>query len=929
MRRYYGSIFMINRAFRRFLLAAGMLILSSGLSADYLTDARQYFDSGQYSAAIIQLKNALQDNQEDSEARLLLGLVYLKKGDLIDAEKELEKAQALGISVERVGIPLARTRLQLGKMDRLLATMDVEAWSEPENKSEALALLGHAHIAKKELEQGRLMLLQALAHHQSAYAVLGLARISILKGNLEDGLAGIDEALRIKPGYEEALYSKGQVLGAQNNLQGALVIFNEILQMNDYHVGARLARTEIYMRTEEFDKARSEALAVLKIQEMQPQAHFVLARLQLDAGEYEAAQVSAEKVLRFVPNHSLSFFILGAAHYAQDNMVQAKIYLEKFMARQPNHLTAARILGATYLKLEDPSSAVELLEPLDAEHEHADAQLLNVLGRAYLKTGEFDKGTSSLSRAMEIMPEIQGARAQMAIGHLAAGNTEQAIAQLEESVKQSDKDPMASLMLILSYLKQQDFDKAEREISAALKQFPQSGNFYNLKGLAFEHQQQIPQAREAYKEALNIDQGYVPALLALAKLDIQEGDLEGAEENYQQALKINPDQLNAMLGMVHLSSIKNDDQGMLQWLQRARDANANALQPVLLLVNYYLDRNDTDKALNEAVKFQTDHPNNTQVWSLLSRIHLAQGDNDQAKYHLQMIIGQNSRDLEHRLLLAQVLASEKNLEASLERVDEILAIDQKLLAALALKSRLLIANERFDDALAVINLISQEHPDSYLYNQLQGDLLVAQDNQQEALKFYETAFEQNRNGYLANLLFQQYSGSGQLALGAEKLQRYLIEVPNDNASRFRLAAAYQQLDMRPKAIEQYELLYEQMPNNAILLNNLAWLYWIEKDGRSLDYAQQAHEAAPDNPAITDTLGWLMLHDGDAEKALDFIQQAASQAPTNPEIRYHLAVALSKNNQKSEAEKELKRLLRDYGSFPESENAKKLLEELQR
>lgn len=928
MKPFQGSTLLPNQSFRSYLLAAGLWAFSSGLCAEYLAEARQYFNDGRYGEAVIQLKNALQENQEDAEARLLLGLVYLEKGDLVDAEKELEQAQSLGISVERVGLPLARARLQLGKVDQLIANLDVDAWSEPESKSEALALLGHAHIAKKELLEGRLLLKQALAHHQGAYALLGLARIAILEGRLEEGLAGIDEVLRIKPGYVEALYSKGQVLASQDKMPEALGIFSEILQKNERHIAARLARAEIYMRSQELDNARADAQAVLALQEMQPQAHFVMARLQLDAGEYEAAQVSAEKVLRFVPNHALSFFILGAAHYAQDNMEQAKFYLEKFIARQPSHLTAARILGATYLKLGDPVNTVKLLEPLDAGQAHQDAQLLNVLGRAYLKTGEFDKGTSALSRAMEIMPEIQGARAQMAIGHLAAGDTEQAIAQLEQTVKQSDNDPMASVMLILSYLKQQDFDKANREITASLKRFPKSGNFHNLKGLTLEYQQKLPQAREAYQQALVVDSDYVPALLSLAKLDIRKGDLTAARANYQRALEINPAQLNAMLGMAQLASMENDSQGLLNWLQQARSENTHAIQPVILLVNYYLERNNADKALNEALKFQTDHPNNTQIWSLLSRVHLAKGDSDQAKYHLQKVISQNAGDIEHRILLARVLASEKQHAASLEQVNEVLGIDQTMLPALALKSRLLIADRRFDDAAAVIKSISENHPASFLTKQLQGDLLAAQNQSEQALVFYENAFEQNKSSYLVNVLFEQYRAKGELALATEKLTQYLSEVPNDNATRFRLAATYQQLDMRSQAIAQYERLYDQMPENAILLNNLAWLYWIEKDERSLDYAQQAHQSAPDNPEIADTLGWVMLHEGDTAKALNILQQAASRAPTNPEIRYHLAVALSKNDQKDEAAKELKRLLRDYGNFPQAESAKSLLEELQ-
>ena len=118
-----------------------------------------------------------------------------------------------------------------------------------------------------------------------------------------------------------------------------------------------------------------------------------------------------------------------------------------------------------------------------------------------------------------------------------------------------------------------------------------------------------------------------------------------------------------------------------------------------------------------------------------------------------------------------------------------------------------------------------------------------------------------------------------------------------------------------------------MPNNPVVLNNLAWLYWLKQDQRSLDYAERALAVAPDKAEIADTLGWIMLHMGDKKKALEIIRDAASKAPTMPEIRYHLAVALHKNNQNEQAKKELTRLLRDYPGFSEEQSAKQLLNEM--
>lgn len=62
-----------------------------------MAQARQYRVKGETKAAIIELKNALQKTPDDARARLLLGEVYIDAGDVASAEKEVRKAQALGM----------------------------------------------------------------------------------------------------------------------------------------------------------------------------------------------------------------------------------------------------------------------------------------------------------------------------------------------------------------------------------------------------------------------------------------------------------------------------------------------------------------------------------------------------------------------------------------------------------------------------------------------------------------------------------------------------------------------------------------------------------------------------------------------------------------------------------------------------------------
>lgn len=80
--------------------------------------------------------------------------------------------------------------------------------------------------------------------------------------------------------------------------------------------------------------------------------------------------------------------------------------------------------------------------------------------------------------------------------------------------------------------------------------------------------------------------------------------------------------------------------------------------------------------------------------------------------------------------------------------------------------------------------------------------------------------------------------------------------------------------------------------NPLVLNNLA--YAQDQLGNApvaLDYAIRALAAAPSNPSVMDTAGWLMVRTGkDKARGLALLQQAAAKAPANATIRQHLAAA---------------------------------------
>ena len=80
----------------------------------YIAKAESAILEQQNNAAIISLKNALKIEVDNARARFLLGRLYLSAGDAESAIKELERANKLKYSIEKVIPLLARAYMLTG-----------------------------------------------------------------------------------------------------------------------------------------------------------------------------------------------------------------------------------------------------------------------------------------------------------------------------------------------------------------------------------------------------------------------------------------------------------------------------------------------------------------------------------------------------------------------------------------------------------------------------------------------------------------------------------------------------------------------------------------------------------------------------------------------------------------------------------------------
>jgi Flp pilus assembly protein TadD len=178
-------------------------------------------------------------------------------------------------------------------------------------------------------------------------------------------------------------------------------------------------------------------------------------------------------------------------------------------------------------------------------------------------------------------------------------------------------------------------------------------------------------------------------------------------------------------------------------------------------------------------------------------------------------------------------------------------------------------------------------------------------------------------------LGQLYAATGALDKAREKAESALKLEPNNVGAILTLASVKQAGGNAAGARADYERVLELDSTSVVAANNLA-LILVENGqdaGRALTLAGAAHAAAPDDPHVADTYGWVLFRVGNTEKALPLLRSSASRLSTSPSVQYHLGVAAAKAGDMGVAKQALTMAANSTIDVPERDAAKKALSTL--
>lgn len=886
-------------------------------SEDLLREARQSHERGEDRAAVIQLKNLLQQDAGHGAARRLLGEVHLAQGDPASAEKELRRALALGQPRPELLPMLVRALLGQAAHQGLLDELQSEAASAP-----VLAWRGHAQLGLGKLDDAAQLYAQALLKDAGLVeAHLGQARLALLRNDAGGAQASIERALAANPVHPEALRLKGDLLRSSGKPEAALLAYRQILAAAPGNVQAHadIAATQLQLGKTEL--ARQQLVLARKLQPGSPVVLYAQALLDYADGKHKAALEQVQLVLRAAPSHMPSYLLAATIELATGALSQARDHVKRYRQVLPNEPYAIRLQAQCDLREGKPQDALALLEPVLAAGSQ-DVDLLALAGEAAMRLGKHEQAGRWFGLASSLAPESSLLNAASGLSLLNQGQHGRAIAALELAARKDGAASRAGALLVITHLRSRNFARAMEQIRSMEAQGDNPA-VQNLKGGVLLVSGDLPGARQAFNHALEIDPAHLPALDNLVELDVMERKVPQARQRYQSALAKQRNSLPLMMALARLEMRAGSPHAAMEVLERAASAHPDALAPAQALTLLYLRNGDAGRALELAQRLQGSQADQASALDLLAQAAAAAGKHTLALDALQKmaVLQAANADLQLRIARAHLVLQQK--APALQAARKALAVDPQREEALALASALLIDSRNFDDARKLARLAQQRQPGAAIGFKLEADALLAEGKLAEAVALYERGLGLQRSGPMMIALHRALAAAGKQDAAQQRMQEWLARQPADQPTRLYFASHLMQQGDHGGARREYETILQRDPENVLALNDLAWALLQLKDPQALQPAERAYKLAPTNPAVADTLAWILTENGKAARALPLLKKALETAPTSADIRLHYAHALFRSGDKRAARSQCEQLLALQG-FPQRAEVESLL-----
>lgn len=892
-----------------------------------LAKAQESIRAADPRSAEIHLKNLLQQDETNAEARFLLGQLHRQSNDLPFAEKELRRARDLGYDAKQVLPPLFETMLALGNTRELVDEAKGVSTGDALADARIRTAVGRAQLQLGQADAAREAFDAALAlkaDHAPAKVALATLQAS---ADRPGARAAVEQILENQPDSVDALVLKADLDIADRRLEDARQTLAKVVEQRPNDIPSRAKLISVALELNDVELAERQIADLRKLAPKAAVTHYFVALMHSRRNELEPAREAVQEALRLAPDY-LPAVGLGASLSLSANALEhAEQYSRQLVERLPQNPVGYRVLGATYLKRNEPQRALDAVRPGLQRHPD-DATLLAIAGEAALKLNQADEAAGYFKRASDLSPDNSRSRTGLALSHIAAGDTSTGIEELEEAIELDAGNLQADVALITTLVRDREYDKALAAVDRMeQKAAPTSALPSTLRGSVLAAKGDLKGARAAYEKAAQIDPKLFAAAANLAALDLREGRPGDARQRYETLLAKDPKNPQAGVSLAMLTARTGGSrEEVLAQLRRAREANPDAVLPILATARYLMETNAPKDAIPMLQEAANRNPSDVRILDQLALAFRQSAQPTQAIATWEKLLRVNPKSAVAQFRIGETQLAGGDRDAALASFRKASEIAPDAIEPRTAMAAVLLQQERRDEAMRIATRMRENEKTKLPGLVLEGDVLAASGKLPEAIEKYRAAFSAQPAMQVGSKLHRTLLAAKREGEADRMLRDWIRAEPSNLGLRMFAGESHTARQQWKEAFEQYAVVLEKEPGNAIALNNSAYALHELEDERALDYGRRAYEAAPKSPAIIDTYGTILVARND-RKGVELLREAVSLAPTSAQMRLHLAQALAKFDDKQGARAELETLLKTTSTGPVAESAKALLTKL--
>ncbi|MEM8770543.1 MAG: tetratricopeptide repeat protein [Pseudomonadota bacterium] len=742
--------------------------------------------------------------------------------------------------------------------------MLIAACSSPEQKVERYYESGAEFLEKGDLGRANVQFQNVLKiDEEHVPTLLGVAQIAETKNNFEAMFGIYQKIIRLDPENLEAITKLGKLYLIGSEETRALELSEQALALDATNIDARALKAAVLLRAGDRTGAVEIAKGVIADDPGNSEAATVVVTERAMASDFDGALAELNRVLEYNPKVAVLQLMrirLLSQQNRDEDVLQGYADLAALF---PEEATYKRSYAAALIERGDLKSALTQLEGVVALLPNELNAKLDVVRVLRQEQGP-DAAEKKLQAYVEAQPDDADLKFALADYYL----------QHEQETK--------SEAVLTPLTKSDDADLANRAKNHLAGYFIRSGK--------------IDDARVLVDDILSTDQQNTQALIKKAQFQIADGDFDDAIAGLRTAQNNDPDAYEAMVAMANAFIRQGNRDFARAELTKAFEVSDKRSDVARIFARFLLAEGDASRAEDVLEQALAQSPNDVDNLKLLAQAQISQQDWRGAEEVADLLENLSGNAQDNAALNIRSVAL-SGLEEH-DRVIEMLSSEQsdEPLGAspLAMLTRAYLAQEKYDEARAMLSRVIDNDGDNYVARLLLAQVVEAADEPEaleEVLTGAAEAAPTRPEAYIA--LFRHHLRNSDRDKAEAAIDTGLSNASNSNALKIYKADLMLSGGDREGALELYEELVGAAVRNKIVVNNYisltSELRPTPADAqRALAYAELIASEA--NPNFKDTLGWAYYRAGDYTSAVTYLAQAANALPNNPEVLYHYGAA---------------------------------------